>query len=196
MKKKKKVQKNRLQKKNLSKGLYPSRRVKEYTPQDFQYTDKNDLGFKYSIKGPEVSTLYLKIKKLIVLFIIVILFSVIVFYVLFSLLLLPEDNPIVSKINELINMRAINDTSCSEKWVCSEWGNVNRYGVKCGVRDCVETNNCGTYNNKPNFAFNCEKSNLFHLSDDAFTVLILFTIFVLIAIIILLVHSMLNHIEL
>src|SRR3989344_4394748 len=49
--------------------------------------------------------------------------------------------------------------SCNENWVCEEWSNINKNKEKCGVRNCADSNNCGTYNNRPDTELKCAEKN-------------------------------------
>jgi len=45
-------------------------------------------------------------------------------------------------------------TSCSEKWVCSDWKDCLPSGIQ--TRECTDQNNCTTTSSKPNTVMDCE----------------------------------------
>ena len=61
----------------------------------------------------------------------------------------------IKKVNETENILAIiNETSCSENWQCTNWSICNSNGNQ--TRNCTDTNNCGTFINKPEDIMECE----------------------------------------
>ena len=85
----------------------------------------------------------------------------------------------------------IESCSCTENWICDEFNNINENGNRCGVRNCIDNNSCGTYDTKPDTELDCVGKKLPD-SDNVFWKVLIIVISISIIIVVVLIYMRLN----